>query len=863
MGGLFPESGEAPPEPRGLRGWILPLTGVALFAASVWVLHSELRAVRYRELSLALRSLPRGRLLLAFVLTALNYLVLTGYDQLAFAYIGKRIARWRVAMASFVGYAISNNVGWSILSGTSVRYRFYTRWGLTAGELSRIVVFYSSTFWLGLLALGGWSLAVFPHPGLLRLPGNDGARALGALILVASLAYLAAAARDRPLRVGRVELRVPSLRLAISQFVLSSLDWALAAGVLYALLPPALGLTFGEFLGAFLAAQVIGLVSHVPGGLGVFEGAMIVLLRPYLPAQDLLSSLVLFRIVYYLFPLVVALTILVADEARLRRRHLARWGGIFGAMTVSIAPKLLAVFTFLAGALLLFSGATPSEAVRLRQLSEIFPLAVFEASHFVGSVVGVGLLVVSTGVARRLDAAYYATLAGLLIGMLASVLKGGDYEEALVLGCLLLAFLPSKREFDRRAAFFAAPFSGTWILATLAVLGASIWLGLFAFQHVEYSDELWWRFAVQADAPRFLRASVGATLAILVLGIVRLLRPAPPEIHLPTDAELADAERVIATQGATTPFLVYLRDKTLLFAEDRSAFIMYGVQGKSWVAMGGPIGAPSAHLELIRTFLERVDDYGGWPVFYQLPPDRLHLLADFGLTFAKLGEEAHVDLERFSLDGAERKPLRLAVNRFDKAGGSFRIVPPTEVPALLPRLREISDSWLSRKRAGEKGFSLGFFDPDYLTRFPLAVAELNGRVVAFANLWPGAGKAQLSVDLMRFEPGGPKNINMMDVVFTHLMLWGKGEGYRWFNLGMAPLSGLEAIAVSPLRTKLGSVVFRHGGAFYNFEGLRQYKGKFGPVWEPRYLAYPGGLYLPRILADVTALVAGGYRRIFR
>jgi phosphatidylglycerol lysyltransferase len=521
------------------------------------------------------------------------------------------------------------------------------------------------------------------------------------------------------------------------------------------------------------------------------------------------------------------------------------------------------VFTFLAGALLLFSGATPSEAGRLRELSNVFPLAVFEASHFIGSVVGVGLLVVSTGVARRLDAAYYATLAGLAVGMAASVLKGGDYEEAVVLGCILLAFLPSRREFDRRAAFFEAPFSGTWVLATLAVLGASIWLGFFAFRHVEYSGELWWRFALQADAPRFLRASVGATLAILVFGIVRLLRPAPPEIHLPTDREMADAGAVVAAQTSTTPFLVYLRDKTLLFSEDRSGFIMYGVQGKSWVAMGGPIGAPEVHLELIRAYLERVDDYGGWPVFYQLPPGRLHLLADYGLTFAKLGEEATVPLERFSLDGAERKPLRLAVNRFEKAGGTFRIVPQEEVRPLLPRLREVSDAWLERKRAGEKGFSLGFFDEDYLTRFPVAVAEVEGRVVAFANLWPGANREQLSVDLMRFGPGMSKNINMMDVVFSHLMLWGKAEGYQWFNLGMAPLSGLEASAVSPLRTKLGSFVFRHGGAFYNFEGLRQYKGKFDPVWEPRYLAYPGGLALPRILADVTALVAGGYRRVFR
>jgi phosphatidylglycerol lysyltransferase len=198
MTGPLPESGAAEETPRW-RAWVMPLIGAALFIASILVLHGELQAVRYREVSAAFRSLPRGRVLLAFLLTVLNYLVLTGYDQLAFRFIGRTISRWRVALASFVGYAISNNVGWSILSGTSVRYRFYSRWGLTAGELSRIVVFYSSTFWLGLLALGGWSLAVVPHPGLLRLPGNAGARALGAAAFVVSVLYLggvgAAAAR--------------------------------------------------------------------------------------------------------------------------------------------------------------------------------------------------------------------------------------------------------------------------------------------------------------------------------------------------------------------------------------------------------------------------------------------------------------------------------------------------------------------------------------------------------------------------------------------------------------------------------------------------------------------------------------------
>lgn len=810
--------------------WVSPAVSVLLFVAAVWVLHRELREVRYADISAALRALPPSRALLALLFTAANYALLTGFDLLAFAYVGRRVAAWKVALASFTGYAISNSVGFPLLSGTSVRYRFYSRWGLTAGEISRVVVFYFGTFWLGLLLLGGWSLAFDPHPGLQRLSGGAPIRVLGIVLLLLAAGYaLAALLRRAPLRVWRWEVPFPPPRLVGWQFLLSTLDWVLAASIFFVLLPPG-RLTFPEFLGAFLAAQVLGLLSHVPGGLGVFDGAMLLLLRPYLPAETVLSSLVLFRIAYYLLPLVAALALLVADEVRQRRRHLARWGGFFGALTRQLVPKVLAVFVFLAGALLLFSGATPDAAGRVSRLHQVVPPAVTEASHFLGSVVGVGLLVVSHGVARRLDAAFYLAAVGLAVGIAASLLKGGAYEEAILLSLVLAALVPARVEFDRRAAFGEARFSPVWLAAVLAVVGASIWLGLFAFRHVEYSGELWWRFAADQDAPRFLRASVGATTALLAFGLFLLLRPAPPAVRRPSDEEMEAVDRIVARQPSTIPYLVYLRDKMVLLSEARDAFLMYAVQGRSWVAMGGVVGPPERAPELVRAFLARCDDYGGDPVFYQVPADRLHLYADFGLTFARLGEEAFVPLRELSLEGAAGKPFRLVLDRFAKSGAAFRVVPPEEVPALIPALREVSDAWLAHRGAAEKGFSLAFFTPEVLARFPAAVVEEGGRITAFASVWPGPGGVELSVGLVRYREEAQKNV--MEALLLHLMLWGKERGFARFNLGMAPLSGLEVSAMAPAR-------------------------------EPRYLAYPGGLALPRILADVSALIAGGYRKVLR
>jgi phosphatidylglycerol lysyltransferase len=613
-------------------------------------------------------------------------------------------------------------------------------------------------------------------------------------------------------------------------------------------------------LGAFLAAQLLGMASHVPGGVGVFEGLMVLLLGPFMTSGDLLPSLVVYRAVYYLLPLALALVGLVADELHQRRSQAARAGAILGQLSEALTPRVLAAFTFLAGLVLLFSGATPAAEGRLRLLHRALPLGVIETSHFIGSLVGTALLLLSQGLARRLDAAFYLTAAGLAIGIAASLLKGADYEEAIALSLVLAVLLRARPAFDRKAALLETRFSASWIAAITAALAASIWLGLFAFKHVEYSSELWWQFELHGEASRFLRASVGAAAVALLFGIARLIGHAPHEAEAPTDDDLKAAAAVIVAQPSTYPNLVYLRDKALVFDETRSAFLMYGVQGRSWVAMGDPVGPRDRTADMVRRFLERCDDFGGTPVFYEVRKDRLHHYADFGLTFVKLGEEALVDLQKFSQEGARGARFRQNIRRLEREGGRFRVVPPEEVPALLPDLRRVSDDWLQTRAAAEKGFSLGFFDAAYLQRFPVAVIERERQVQAFANIWRGAPQGEVSIDLMRYHHDAPKGV--MEALLSHLMLWAKDLGHTTFALGMAPMSGFERSPVAPLWSRLGTFLYEHGDAFYNFQGLRAFKEKFDPQWDPKYLAYPGGLKLPLILADISALIAGGYRRIF-
>src|SRR5262245_42552078 len=557
-----------------LRHALPALIGLALFVLALTVLRQELQAATWHGLTRGVLATPMPQLALALLLTVLNYAVLTGYDFLAFAYIGRRLSWDRIVLASFLAYAIANNIGFAMLSGASVRYRFYTRWGVTAEELSRIVFSYLVTFWLGLLLLGGVSLATSRLPEALDVPGASLAAPIGVILALTAVGYVVASiVRTEPLRFGRVTLPLPTPRIAAAQLLVSAIDWTLAAAVLYALLP-ASSLTFIGLLGAFVVAQLVGLASHVPGGIGVFEGLMVLLLSPFLSSTSVLPALLVYRAVYYLLPLAIALVALVADEIHQRRAQAARLSALLGRMTEELAPRVLALFTFLSGVVLLLSGAAPAAPGRLSIVGQLFPLGIVEASHFVGSIVGVALLLLSQGLARRLDAAYLLTRYAMTVGIVASLLKGVAYEEAIVLAVVLAMLWRARPAFDRRAALFETRFSAGWIFAIVGAMTASIWLGAFAFQHVEYSSELWWQFELHGEASRFLRGLVGAAVCLLLFALARLIAPAPHEVVEPTDADLEGAAAIIGRQSSTFPFLAFLRDKTLLFDEARTGFVI-------------------------------------------------------------------------------------------------------------------------------------------------------------------------------------------------------------------------------------------------------------------------------------------------
>jgi phosphatidylglycerol lysyltransferase len=827
---------------------------VVLLLAGGWAIDRELQGLSWHEVSAAVEAVPRLALLVAVLLTAADYLLLSAYDVLGLRYAGRELPFPRVALTAFTSYALGNSIGLAFLSSSSVRYRLYSQWGLSTVEVARVVAFTAVTLWLGLLPLAGAGLLVgTPVP----MP-RGAAVALGGAALAATAAYLVLAARGREVTLRGEPFRLPGAGLAVAQIALAVLDWLLAALVPWVLLPPG-AIPFPAFAGLFVAAQAAGLVSQVPGGLGVFDGIVLATLAPEVPPAHIVSALVAYRAIYYAGPLVAAFALLAGNEVVFRRAAVSRVLRGARASFAPIVPSVAAGAALVAGTVLLVSGATPAEHERLHALRRIVPLPVLEASHLLGSVIGTALVLLARALARRVDAAWATAVALLAGGAAVSILKGLDWEEASIMALLLAAMLPFRRQFYRRGALLAERFSAGWAIAVAAIVGGSIWIGLFAFEHVGYSHELWLEFSLRADAPRTLRASFAAVALVSLVALARLLSPARHAPALPGEPELLRVEAVLPSAASSSAHLALMGDKALLFGERGDAFLMYGVEGRSWVSMGDPVGPPREATELAWQFRSLADRHGGWAVFYEVGADALPRYLDMGLALLKLGEEAIVPLRDFTLDGPARRALRQAWHRGARDGITFEVVSREAVPALLPTLRAISDAWLRDKAVREKGFSLGAFDPAYLARGPVALARHRDRVVAFANVWSGSPGGELSIDLMRYDAAAAPRTTM-EFLFTSLLAWGRDAGYARFSLGMAPFSGFERRENAPLWTRLGALLFQHGENFYNFQGLRAFKEKFAPEWHPRYLAAPGGpLRLPVVLGNLAALVSRGPR----
>jgi phosphatidylglycerol lysyltransferase len=425
----------------------------------------------------------------------------------------RRLPLGWTALVSFVSHAVSHNAGFAVLTGGSVRMRMYSAFGLGMAEVAGVIAFAGLTFALGTAALGAGafmteSAKIAP---LLHLPAGV-VSAAGWVIAALLAGYLLwTATARRPMAVGMWRVAAPGLSLSLAQVVVAAADLAFVAAALYVLLPLGGVVSYPAFLGLYVVATLVGILSHVPGGLGVFEGTLLLLL-PEAPAASVLGAMLVFRLFYNLAPLVLAAVILAVFELVARRRHASppKWAETLG-------PPLGGVLAFGAGAVLLLSGAT--------ELAPGMPAWLAEPAHLLGGAAGAVLLAAGWGLVRQERGAYRIALGALGAGAVLALLRGPDWGASAAM-VAVAALLAAAEPLFREQGPAEAPPAG-WAGAAASVVAVSFWLTLHG-QHLGLAAAAQlFSFAPGTEAGRALR---GETLSLLAL-TTAALTPLWPRGH--------------------------------------------------------------------------------------------------------------------------------------------------------------------------------------------------------------------------------------------------------------------------------------------------------------------------------------------
>ena len=806
---------------------------VIVIAIVLWATWDALRGVHIRQVRAALQSVDAAWLWAAGGLTAINVVAVGFYDVVAFRRTGARARdRWKYGAVAF---AWSNFLTLGPVAGPAVRFWLYQS---SVSELRPGIIAVATAFISG---LAGWAAAL-----LLVVRFNLGIFA-APFVAAAIIAAIVLVARWGAARFEPGESEGASAIRAIDLIAVGWLDWMLAGGAFLACLHAA-GAPWDSLgqLRTYFLGQAVGLVSLVPGGLGGADAFWIAHLPIALPVAA--ASDAVYRLIYYVVPWALASLVLLSWATRRAQRR------------VEIARRVLATLTGAAGLLIILSSASPAMHARLVVIERVLPLPLVEAGQLAAASAGLLLLMLARGLARGYRAAFQWTMALLSIAAVSAVLKGLDWEEAVVLGTLAAIGGFYAGLFDRESR-------GDWLQSgdvAIALAGVAVFIvfGTLAHRLDPAALVRWSELGYRLEAIRFVRTAAALALWVGAVALYVGMR-VPVRFERPPAAEIDTALDLHARLGGSSTLLMVANRDKAIFRDGDRGLCAYRTIGPYLVVYADPaVRSPQERPALLDGLFAFAASIDRRPLFYQVSPDWIPPLHDRGYAFFKLGEEAQVPLERVTLEGHAGKVNRQILRRAERDGARFRVVTPVEVTARLEELREVSDDWLQSKAVSERQFSIGFFDDDYLQHFPCALVEstTDGRILAFANLLRGPERVELSIDLMRYRSDGPR---VMDFLFVSLFLYGKEQGYRRFNLGMAPLASVGQARGAHSRERLANLLFQHGEHWYNFQGLRYYKQKWEPDWQPRYMGYAGAWEWPFAIAYVSALIAGGWGKVLQ
>ena len=808
----------------------MPIIKVIFFTSIVVLIIVELmhlkQTISVKELGQVLQGISWLNIFLIFLVGTLAVFPTTGYDFIVNRILKTNHSKSYILQTSWCINTFNNLTGFGGIIDIGLRLAFYGKKGEEERELQEVTRFLpyliSGLSFISLVSLG--LVSIFPVTRSVRFYD---------IILLASTLYFPLiywfSGRKNNHYFGNMPAKI---RLQLG--LVSLFEWTCAA-LAFIIIGYLMGidLPFYKTLPLFSIACAAGIVSLIPGGLGSFE---LVLFTGFaaegLPKETVVAWLLLYRLAYYILPFFAGIYFFV--------RHLGhqinqRYQGAPRELLSSSLHSVMIHAVRWLGISLVFSTLFFEKISHLSWLDGFGPLQKQLIWQFPGLLIGVCFILLARAIANGVKRAYSLMFLGLAATLVYINTGSISWQWSLAivllgLGTVLIRKHLYKAQFiyswEGRTKDIILISSMLFILFTLASL-------IFPYRAYEMNQHLGFSHYFLTWKHILLATSL-VTLAYACL--VRYLYGA--KTLLGETFEHDRYQRLLSEYGGSADSgLAFIKNKRLFWYQeeglDKAAFQFSTINNKA-VVMGEPAGNPETFKNATRTFIEAAERLNYDLVFYSIGKDMTLFLHEYGFEFMKVGENALVDLDSFHLKGNKYKPFRNALNRVQKEGFTFEISPQPHSKVLLDELETISNKWLEKRQ--EKRFSLGFFDRDYFQEAPLAlVKNKEQEIVAFANIMPNHQNGIVSIDLMRYDAKKIPN-GVMDYLFLSLFIHFKEEGLAYFDLGMAPLWGVGQVKESFLHERLAYLLYNFGTHFYSFEGLHQYKKKFTPIWEERYVS---------------------------
>ncbi len=528
--------------------------------------------------------------------------------------------------------------------------------------------------------------------------------------------------------------------------------------------------------------------------------------------------------------------------------------------------------TGLVGVVNLVSAVAPTLHERNRWLKHFLPFEIRAGSHIFAALAGFALLALATNLLRRKRVAWLLTLVLLIISIISHLLKGFDYEESILSAILLVQLLRMRHVFTAQSD---RPSIARGVRVLIGAFIFTLAYGSIGFYLLDGKFSVnfnWGQAIVQTLAMFFTEDNAGLipktrfgnffansiyiiAACTFTYAFVMLLQPVFLR-NTATPNERQKAKEIVEKYGCSSlAAFTLLNDKSYFFSPSGCSMIAYVPKGRGAIALGDPIGPREERKETIIAFGEFCQRHDWYPAFYQTLPDDLDLYISLDFRVLKIGEEAIADLKTFTLQGKAGKNFRPSINRLTKLGYEVKFYQSPISDELLRHLKPVSDQWLKMVQGSEKKFSVGWFDESYLRNCTIAVVyDAEGKISAFANIVPEYQLNEVTLDMMRHRQSMENGT--MDVLFASMLQYFQQQGYDSFNFALSALSGVGEHPESRRLEKVLGYLYEHLNRFYNFKGLRAYKEKFRPRWEPRYLVYPRLRALPDVVVALIRADSG-------